>query len=105
MDHQGAESIFSAVAEVDGDQLSVRVSGEVDMSTADALYSTATGEWAATFLTLDLRPVSFFDSAAIHALVRIAEHYAGRLVVLPSRQVKRVLEISGLADQPWLRSA
>ncbi|WP_157240884.1 STAS domain-containing protein [Catenuloplanes japonicus] len=92
---------FSAVAEVDGDQLSVRVSGEVDMATADRLFSTATGAPAA-FLTLDLRPVSFFDSAAIHALVRIAEHYAGRLSVLPSRQVRRVLEISGLGDQPWL---
>ena len=94
---------FSAVTEVDGDRLTIRVSGEVDMSTADHLYSTATGAKGA-FLTLDLRPVSFFDSAAIHALVRIAEHWAGRLAVLPSRQVRRVLEISGLADQPWLNA-
>ncbi|MDP9797089.1 anti-anti-sigma factor [Catenuloplanes nepalensis] len=103
MDHQGAEPMFSAVTEVDGDKLSIRVSGEVDMSTADRLYATATATGPrAAFLTLDLRPVSFFDSAAIHALVRIAEHYAGRLSVLPSRQVRRVLEISGLGDQPWL---
>ncbi|MDR7324957.1 MULTISPECIES: STAS domain-containing protein [Catenuloplanes] len=101
MDQQGAEPTFSAVTDVDGDQVNVRVSGEVDMSTADRFYATATGSRAA-FLTLDLRPVSFFDSAAIHALVRIAEHYAGRLSVLPSRQVRRVLEISGLGDQPWL---
>ncbi|MDR7273381.1 STAS domain-containing protein [Catenuloplanes atrovinosus] len=104
MDQQGSEPMFSAVSEVDGDKLSVRVSGEVDMATADRLYATATGP-KATFLTLDLRPVSFFDSAAIHALVRIAEHYAGRLSVLPSRQVRRVLEISGLGDQPWLTPA
>ncbi|MFI5846128.1 STAS domain-containing protein [Catenuloplanes sp. NPDC051500] len=101
MDHQGDVPPFSAVAEVDGDQLSVRVSGEVDMATADGLFAAATREQAA-FLTLDLRQVSFFDSAAIHALVRIAERYPGRLSVLPSRQVRRVLEISGLGDQPWL---
>jgi anti-anti-sigma regulatory factor len=47
--------------------------------------------------------VSFFDSAAIHALVRLAERYPGNLDVLPSSQVRRVLDISGLGEQPWLR--
>ena len=52
--------------------------------------------------TLDLRGVTFFDSAAIHALLQLAEVYGERLRVLPSTQVRRVLEISGLAAQPWL---
>ena len=53
-------------------------------------------------LTLDLRKVTFFDSAAIHAVIRLADHFPDALGVHPSRQVRRVLEISGLADQPWL---
>jgi len=46
--------------------------------------------------------VTFFDSAAIHALLQLAESYGERLRVLPSAQVRRVLEISGLSAQPWL---
>lgn len=80
----------------------VTVTGEVDMSTADTMFHTATKDGAPA-ATIDLRSVSFFDSAAIHALVRLVDHYGGaNLVVLPSPQVRRVLEISGLASQPWL---
>jgi anti-anti-sigma factor len=78
------------------------VSGEVDMSTADAMFEAATGDGVRT-ARLDLRAVTFFDSAAIHALIRLAEHYPDALEVLASPQVRRVLDISGLAGQPWLR--
>ena len=47
--------------------------------------------------------MTFFDSAAIHAVVRLAERLPDDLAVLPSRQVRRVLDIAGLGDQPWLR--
>ena len=62
---------FSAVAEVDEGRLSVRVSGEVDMSTADRLYATATGE-RAEFLTLDLRHRLFLGRAPGPALLVLA---------------------------------
>ncbi|MEU6077384.1 STAS domain-containing protein [Micromonospora sp. NPDC047074] len=100
----GAAPVFSASAEVDGDHLHVLVTGEVDMSTADIMLQTALGEPAAR-LTLDLRAVTFFDSAAIHAVVRMAQHFPDALTVLPSRQVYRVLDIAGLGDQAWLRPA
>lgn len=80
------------------------VTGEVDMATADTMLQTAVRE-PARHLTLDLREVTFFDSAAIHALVRLAQRFPGALTVLPSRQVHRVLEISGLGEQSWLRPA
>ena len=86
---------------VDGDHVTVTVTGEVDMATAGALYAAATPGEAST-ATVDLRAVTFFDSAAIHALLRLAEHYGERLTVRPSPQVRRVLEISGLSTQPWL---
>jgi anti-anti-sigma factor len=102
VDLDGTESNFTAVGVVTGDRVLVTVSGEVDMSTADAMYGEATKGNAAT-ATVDLRAVTFFDSAAIHALIRLAERYPSGFEVFPSSQVRRVLEISGLADQPWLR--
>ncbi|MEH0935090.1 STAS domain-containing protein [Micromonospora psammae] len=102
MDQGGAPPVFSASAELDGDHLRVRVTGEVDMATADTMLQTALRE-PAERVTLDLRGVTFFDSAAIHAVVQLAQRFpTGGLTVYPSRQVARVLEISGLAEQSWL---
>lgn len=101
MDQDGAESIFSATTSVTGDRVTVVVAGEVDMSTADQMFRAATDGGAGS-ATLDLLGVTFFDSAAIHALVRLAERFPGSLEVLPSPQVRRVLDISGLSSQPWL---
>ncbi len=71
------------------------------MSTADAMYRAATDRDAGS-ATLDLRGVTFFDSAAIHALIRLAERFPNGFEVIPSPQVRRVLDISGLSTQPWL---
>jgi anti-anti-sigma factor len=101
VDQDGADPNFTVTTAVTGDRVDVTVTGEVDMSTADDLYRAARGEGAAA-ATLDLRAVTFFDSAAIHAVLRLADHYGAGLRVLPSAQVRRVLEISGLAGQPWL---
>ena len=101
VDQGGAAPVFFVTAQVDGDQLRVQVTGEVDMATADTMFQTALRE-PAKQLTLDLRAVTFFDSAAIHAVVRLAQRYPDALTVLPSPQVRRVLDISGLGDQDWL---
>ncbi|MDG4749987.1 STAS domain-containing protein [Micromonospora aurantiaca] len=101
MDQGGAAPVFSVTAQADGDQLRVQVTGEVDMATADTMFQTALRE-PAKRLTLDLRAVTFFDSAAIHAVVRLAQRFPDALTVLPSPQVRRVLDISGLGDQDWL---
>ncbi|MET8092586.1 STAS domain-containing protein [Micromonospora sp. NPDC005220] len=104
MDQGGAPPVFSASAEIDGDHLHVVVAGEVDMATADTMLQTALRQPAAK-ITLDLTAVTFFDSAAIHAVVRLAQRFPGTLTVRPSRQVRRVLEISGLGEQGWLDPA
>jgi anti-anti-sigma factor len=101
VDHGDAESVFSATTVLSGDTATVVVTGEVDVATAPRMYTAATSH-SATSLTLDLRKVSFFDSAAIHALVKLTGRFPGQLTVLPSIQVRRILEITGLADQPWL---
>ncbi|MFY1695092.1 STAS domain-containing protein [Solwaraspora sp. WMMA2101] len=104
VDLEDPEPVFSATSDLDGDRLTVTVQGEVDMATADSMYQAAT-RVAADALTLDLRQVSFFDSAAIHALIQLIDRYPQALTVLPSRQVRRVLEVSGLGEQPWLATA
>ncbi|WP_175440143.1 STAS domain-containing protein [Micromonospora nigra] len=104
MDQGGVPPVFSASAEVDGGHLRVVVTGEVDMATADTMFQTALRD-PAERITLDLRAVTFFDSAAIHAVVRLAQRHPGTLAVLPSRQVSRVLDIAGLGDQSWLHTA
>jgi anti-sigma B factor antagonist len=101
VDLDGPDRNFAVTTRVAGDRALVAVTGEVDMSTADAMHRAATADGTAA-ATLDLREVTFFDSAAIHALLRIAEHYGAGLEVQASAQVRRVLEISGLAGQPWL---
>jgi anti-anti-sigma factor len=100
VDQDGPDN-FTATGEVTDDRVTVVVTGEVDMSTADAMFRTATPDGAKAAL-LDLREVTFFDSAAIHALVRLNERYPGTLTVIPSAQVLRVLDISGLSTQPWI---
>jgi anti-anti-sigma factor len=101
VDQEGSDLDFTVTATVSDAQAMVTVTGEVDMSTADRMFRAATKD-AAAAATLDLRAVTFFDSAAIHALLQLAEHYGAGLRVLASPQVRRVLEISGLATQPWL---
>ncbi|MFG1604314.1 STAS domain-containing protein [Actinoplanes sp. NPDC049265] len=100
MDQDGLGS-FSAVGEVHDDRVTVTVTGEVDMSTAEAMFRAATPQ-GVRGATLDLTAVTFFDSAALHALIRLNERYPGSLHVIPSTQVHRVLDISGLATQPWV---
>jgi anti-anti-sigma factor len=102
VDQEGQDPAFSASGAVTGDRIIVTVTGEVDMSTADALFDAATPE-RVTGATLDLRAVTFFDSAAIHTLIRLADRFPETLEVIPSDRVRRVLDISGLGRQPWLR--
>ncbi|MDY7086741.1 MAG: STAS domain-containing protein [Actinomycetota bacterium] len=102
MDQERGDQSFTASTAVEAGRVVVTIGGEVDMSTADAMFEAATRD-ATAATTLDLRGVTFFDSAAIHALLRLAERYGDGLTVLASPQVRRVLEISGLATQPWLK--
>ena len=101
MDQDGLGD-FTVSSDLTGERVTVVVTGEVDMSTADAMFEAATPA-AARSASLDLTGVTFFDSAAIHALIRLNERYPDGLEVVPSSHVQRVLDISGLAGQPWLR--
>jgi anti-anti-sigma factor len=97
-------SIFSTESRWEDDRLVVVVDGEVDLSTADSLYTIGTADGAEA-LTLDLRTVGFFDSAAIRTVIRLADRYPDAFTVLPSAHVRRVLEFCGLGGEAWLNPA
>jgi anti-anti-sigma factor len=84
------------------DNVSLAVSGEVDLATADSLYEQASALVGADtrLLTLDLGGVTFCDSLGVAALVRIYRYSNGlgcrvRLTNLRDH-VAHVLQISGL---------
>jgi anti-sigma B factor antagonist len=95
--------LLHVTAEPSEDAIIVRATGEIDMSTIDVLrreLDTARAE-AATAL-LDLSGVTFMDSTGLHLLLEASHNSAvtgwGFFVVRPSREVQRLIEVSGTAD-------
>ena len=84
------------------DCVTLRLCGEIDMFTAPHLREAvlcATRQFS-TALQLDMADVAFMDSTGVEVLVatrRRIDLEGGRLKVLnPSRQVLRVLEVTGI---------
>ncbi|GAA1828099.1 STAS domain-containing protein [Luedemannella flava] len=82
----------------------VAVNGELDLATAPDLAAAIDGqvEQGRVNVVLDLADLSFCDSAGLRVFVRYRrqlDEAGGRfLVAAPSPMVRRVLEISGLAE-------
>jgi anti-sigma B factor antagonist len=89
-----------------GSDVIVRLAGELDLSTADALFDVllaAIGDNDATTIEVDLALVSFLDSSALAALVKgfSAAKQAGcqfKVTNAPGA-VRRVLEVTGTLDE------
>lgn len=83
--------------------MQLAVVGEIDMATADrlqeALGDAVTRSHTAT-VVIDLTDVTFCDSVGIGTLVRAhmeaAQHDTVLRIINPQRQVRRVLEITGV---------
>jgi anti-sigma B factor antagonist len=81
----------------------LKVSGEVDLSTAPAIQQQgirALSDPAISTLTLDLSEVTFIDSTGIGTLVQLRltadEHHKKFVLARPSERVQRVLSITAL---------
>ncbi len=81
------------------------VAGEIDMATADELQeaiSDAVTRADTATVVVDLTDVSFCDSIGIGILVRAhveaAQHGTVVQISNPQRQIRRVLEITGVLD-------
>lgn len=79
---------------------SFRVLGELDLSSVESLQDQLEAELAGPGdLTLDLRGLTFMDSAGLHLLMRwaaILEGRGGLRLVEPRRSVAKVIETTGL---------
>lgn len=81
----------------------VRLSGDIDLSNADALAVVAEGAVpnSAKGLVLDLSDVTFLDSTGLRLLFRLARRLGDRqqvlrLVVPAGARIDRVLDVSGV---------
>ncbi|HYG72307.1 MAG TPA: STAS domain-containing protein [Actinomycetota bacterium] len=81
----------------------LRLSGEIDLSTADALLDAAVSAPGSGDLTLDLADVTLVDSTGVQALLRVRDAIDGATLVVrnPSRRVAAVLEL--VQAQTWPR--
>jgi anti-anti-sigma factor len=86
--------------EGDGDDVVVRVVGDVDAATAGVLAAVLAAAMTAGVarLIVDASQITFLDAAGVRALS--GETGSGRRTVVrrPSRPVRRVLEVAGWAD-------
>ena len=85
-----------------GGSATVRVAGEIDLTSAPKLDDEVTGliEDSVNALTIGLEGVSFMDSTGLRVLLKaskLLEASGGTLILgQPSDPVRRLLEVSGL---------
>lgn len=83
-----------------------RLAGELDMATADDLSALLQGESGRELpVVLDFEGISFMDSSGLRVLLEAARAEDGGtaiVIVRPSEQVQRVLDISIPGGVPGL---
>ena len=83
-----------------GDAIVVAPAGEIDLATVDDLQAAvdaAAGE--SEQVVLDLREVTFIDSAGLRLVLQNSRVIAGFGVVRGPREVQRVFDLVGLEDR------
>jgi anti-sigma B factor antagonist len=99
----GQDLLRIGLSSTDGKVL-VKVAGEVDMLTAQGLWSAvdhAISQARGRSVTIDLNGVLFLGSHGVAALERAAAsarccNVALRVVIAPGRPARRILELTGL---------
>lgn len=97
-DMTGDNLLAVEVEQIGDDTIIVRLIGEVDISSAHLLTAqlSVLATEAPCSAILDATQVTFIDSTGLHALVegkRILHDTGTRIFLVPSRQVRRVLEL------------
>jgi anti-sigma B factor antagonist len=85
------------------DAVRFNAAGEFDTANAADLESSVSGALRAQarFVDFDLTAVTFIDSTGLELLVRLQQQIderRGRLRLFPNRDIRRLLEISGLDE-------
>lgn len=88
----------------DRERVTMRVVGEIDLATADAVEKPLLDLFDTGFahVVVDLRDVSFMDSSGIRVLITAHQHaesLGARLsTVVGASRIRRTLELSGAID-------
>jgi anti-sigma B factor antagonist len=84
----------------DGHELTIRLHGELDVATVRSISEAIEASLVdgPSRLVVDLKEVSFMDSSGIALLVELANRAESVQVCDPSANVRRVFEITGLAE-------
>ena len=98
MDMAGSDLLVVEVDPINNGAVMVRLKGEVDISSAHLLTSqfSSLAMNTPSTVVLDATEVTFMDSTGLHALVegkRALHDNGSRIFLVPSRQVRRVLEL------------
>ena len=100
----GLRVSFEPASERAGSGAMVRVAGEVDIQTSPVLHEHLTRvlDEGHTSIVVDLTDVSFLDSTGLSVLIAGLKRCQGSggdlRVASPQPNVRRVLEVTGLAD-------
>ncbi len=91
---------------VGGEPPVLRVGGEVDIASADAL-AAALAEALAAYSTVivDMAGVTFIDASGLHVILQAASALNGRgpLTLVHAQRVARLLDLVGLAGTPSVK--
>ena len=84
-----------AIFTVDATSDSVRLSGEIDMSTAPMLIEAVLQSESSE---IDLSGITFMDSSGMHALIDLKAARPSLRIVAASPTVRRLVQLTGLAE-------
>ena len=91
---------FSVSRRRTGDAIVVAPAGEIDLATIDIVEASIQAAIAETdTLVLDLRDVSFIDSAGVRLVLETSRDVPHFSVVRGPREVQRVFDLVGLDDR------
>ncbi len=96
----GAEPPQIATISVEGDTTVIRVVGEIDLASAATVRTRVDEavEAGAARIVFDLGAVDFIDSSGLAVLVSALRRTGAVALRNPAGNVRRVVEIAGLAD-------
>jgi anti-anti-sigma factor len=91
-------ALHSRIEELPNGAAILMLSGEIDLATAPTMVSRfqELADRGLTNVIVDARDVSFMDSTGLHGLIegkRIIHERGSTIIVVPSRQVRKVLEL------------
>lgn len=91
---------FSVTARPSGEAVVVAPVGEIDLATVDALsQALAAAREESESIVLDLREVTFMDSAGLRLVLEASRQGASFAVVRGPREVQRLFDLVGLDER------